>query len=130
MFVSVNQSFQPQFSLSQLEQWVERAWPMSVGKAGQCDRVVAVYEGAPVAAWRIRFVFPTDQTYKTSGGPRQRIGLSLGDPLPVLAEYDIDPTLRRGVTTVLLTDVERLSPERPALLPGTEDDGMDPEADD
>jgi hypothetical protein len=80
LFVSVNQSFNPTFSLAELEPWVERAW----AKASACDRVVAVYDQVPVGCWRIRGVFATTETFETTGGPRPRIGLSLGEPLPIV----------------------------------------------
>ena len=41
LYVSVAQSFDPRFSLAELEPWVERAWAISVAKASACDRVVA-----------------------------------------------------------------------------------------
>jgi hypothetical protein len=115
MFVSVNKTFDPTFTLSQLEPWVERAWAMTVAKASGCDRVVAVYAGAPVACWRIRSAFPTEETYETTGGSRPRIGLSLGEPLPVLAAYLEVPALRHGSATAVL-DVAPLGPERDESL--------------
>jgi hypothetical protein len=77
-----------------LEPWVERARPLTVAKAAACDRVIAVKSGLPVAAWRIRNAFPTDETYPITGGDRPRVGLSLGDPLPILPEYPEVAALR------------------------------------
>jgi hypothetical protein len=76
---------------------------------------VAVYAQAPVAAWRIRDAFPTDESYTTPGGPRPRVGLSLGDPLPLLSAYGAVPALRHGSATVTL-DVPLLGPERDESL--------------
>lgn len=115
MFVSVNKTFSPSFTLAELEPWVERAWAMTVAKASACDRVVAVYDQVPVGCWRIRSVFATQETYETTGGPRQRVGLSLGEPLPVLRAYTEVPVLRRGSATVAL-GVEPLGPERDESL--------------
>jgi hypothetical protein len=115
LFVSVNQSFKPTFTLAELEPWVERAWAMTVAKAAACDRVVAVVEQVPVGCWRIRGVFPTSETFETTGGPRPRIGLSLGEPLPILPAYTAVPALRRGSATVEL-DIEPLAPERDESL--------------
>ncbi|MDQ2814350.1 MAG: hypothetical protein M3Z75_21405 [Actinomycetota bacterium] len=109
LYVSVAQSFDPGFSLAELEPWVERAWAISVAKASACDRVVAVHENAPVGAWRIRGAYPTSETYRVSNGDeRPRAGLSLGDPLPILPAYCDIPVLRRGAA-----DVERPVPELP-----------------
>jgi hypothetical protein len=112
LFVSVNQSFNQAFTLPELEVWVERAWAISVEKARSCDRVIAIFEGAPVAAWRLRGAFVTDQTYLlATGDTRPRIGLGLGDPMPILSAYNDVPSLRHGVG-VHEIDVEPLRPER------------------
>jgi len=99
LFVSVNQSFNRAATLPQLEPWVERGWAISVAKASACDRVVAAAEGRPVAAWRLRGAYPTDETYIVGTSTRPRVGLSLGDPLPLLPEYFDMPALRHGVAT-------------------------------
>lgn len=112
MFVSLNKTYDPAGSIPQIEPWVERAWALTVTKASSCDRVVAVFQGLPVAAWRVRGAFATDETYLLSdGSTRPRVGLSLGDPLPIQKSYLDVPTLRRGVAVVEL-DVEPLAPER------------------
>ncbi len=97
LFVSVKATFKPSYSIAELEACVERAWAISVAKAAACDRVVAVFEGEPVAAWRLRGAFATDETYNLSNGDtRPRVALSLGDPLPILSAYRPVPILRRG----------------------------------
>ena len=112
LFVSLNQSFDPSASLPQLEPWVERGWALTVTKVKMCDRVVAVFQGAPVAAWRVRGAFPTDLVYRSSDGTlRARAGLSVGDPLPILQAYNAVPALRRGAAVVEL-DIEALASER------------------
>lgn len=111
LFVSVNRSFDPRFTLSQLEPWVDRAWAMTVAKAASCDRVVAVAFNSPVACWRIRNAFPSKHTYQTTGGERPRVELSLGEPLPVLPEFREIPSLRHGAAVVAL-DIDALEPER------------------
>lgn len=113
LFVSVNKTFDDTFDLRQLEVWAERAWALTVAKASQCERVVAVKEGEPVAAWRLRGAFPTDETYLVTGGDtRYRTGLALGEPLPILPAYRTGaPTLRRGVAVADL-DVTPLPAER------------------
>jgi len=113
LFVSVNQSFRDTFDLRELEVWVERAWAITASKAGACERVVAVKDGEPVAAWRLRATFPTDETYAMSdGSTRPRTGLALGEPLPVLPAYrDAVPPLRRGVA-VTEVDTTPLPPEK------------------
>jgi hypothetical protein len=112
LFVSVAQSFDPTFTLAQLEPWVARAWATTVAKAAACDRIIAVAGNQPVGAWRVRGAHPTDETFLLSNGDeRPRVGLSLGDPLPILAEYRDVPVMRRGVVDIEL-DVDPLSPER------------------
>lgn len=112
LFVSLNQTFDPAASIPQIEPWVERAWALTVTKASQCDRVVAVFQGQPVAAWRLRGAFPTDESYLLSdGSTRPRTGLSLGDPLPIHQNYFPVPALRRGVA-VAERAVEPLTNER------------------
>lgn len=111
LFVSVNQTFDERFTLAELEPWVAQAWAMTVAKAESCDRVVAVYQGIPVGAWRLRGAYPTEWTYSTTGGDRPRIALSLGEPLPVLPAYGGDRALRRGSATDVV-EVDALPPER------------------
>jgi len=112
LFVSVNRTFNADYSLPDLEPWVERAWPLTVTKTASCDRVVAVVQGEPVAAWRLRGAFPTDETYAVSeAATSPRIGLALGDALPILSAYRDVPALRRGVCVAEL-DIEPLPPER------------------
>lgn len=126
LFVSVAQTFDETCSLPELEPWVERAWPLTVAKAATCDRVVAVFRNEPVGAWRLRGAFPTDETYIVSqGSPRPRIGLALGDPLPILSAYRDVPPLRRGVC-VAQRDVEPLPATK--IQPHDFDpDGPDPD---
>ena len=112
LFVSVQQSFDSGFSLAQLEPWVASAWAVSVSKASVVDRVVAVVDGEPVACWRVRGAFATDEVYRLSNGDtRPRVGVALGDPLPILPEYREVPALRRGVAVKAL-DVAPLPRER------------------
>lgn len=113
IFVSVAQSFRPSYTLVDLEPWVERAWAISAEKAMHCDRVVAVFEGQPVAAWRVRGAFASDQTYRVSNGDeRPRTALSLGDPLPMLPQYHRrDLIMRRGVV-IVDCDVQPFGVER------------------
>ena len=117
LFVSVNQSFRSTFTLAELEPWVSRSWAMTVAKAMTCDRVVAVVAQKPVGCWRLRGAFPTSDMFDTTGGPRPRIGLSLGEALPILGAYTPAPVLRRGSATQEL-DVEPLLPERDESLLG------------
>lgn len=114
LFVSVNKSFNEGMSLTELEPWVASAWSMTVARASRCDRVVAVYEQSPVGAWRLRGAYPTKETYQLSNGDRRfRIGLALGEPLPVLRQYETAlPLMRRGVMLVEDVDVEPLFGER------------------
>lgn len=113
LFVSIRQTFDPKMRLSQLESWVARAWAISVAKANSADRVVAVVEGQPVAAWELRGAYQAKERYfVASGDSRPRVALALGSPLPVLLEYcDLNLTMRRGVTLVEL-DVPPLPEER------------------
>jgi hypothetical protein len=113
LFVSVNKSFHDWFTVPELEVWAERAWAITASKAADCERVVAVFEREPVAAWRLRGAFATNETYASSdGSSRYRTGLALGDPLPVLPAYRTGiPQLRRGVAVATL-ELTPLPPER------------------
>lgn len=111
MFVSVAQSFRDWMELHTLEPYVERAWPVTVTKAFRADRVVAVCEGFPVAAWRLRAAFPIpDMTWKTGGREKPRVGLSLGASLPILPEYAAaNPNMRSGCAVLDLDLVELIA---------------------
>ena len=113
LFVSVRQTFDRSMRLSQLEPWVARAWAISVAKARSADRVVALIEGHPIAAWELRGAYPANETYfVASGESRPRAALALGSGLPILPEYSgRELHMRRGVTLVEL-DVPALPDER------------------
>jgi hypothetical protein len=100
IFVSVNQSFGSTMTMSQLARCAEKAWPVSLPQARDCDRLVAVKGGLPLASWEVHGAYPTEEIYETNGGPRARVGLVLGDPVPLLPEYYESPALRRGVAIV------------------------------
>lgn len=110
LYVSLNQTFRATMDLAAVEVAAERAWALTVGKASACDRVIAVVDQKPVAAWRLRGAYPTNEAWSTVGGERPRIALSLGPALPVLPEYSNVPVLRRGCATQQV-DVEPLEPE-------------------
>lgn len=121
LFVSVNKSYRHWMSVAEMEPCVERAWAVTAAKAASADRVCAVVEGGTYAAWRLRGAFPTDETFQVAdGSTRPRIALALGEPLPVLPAYQVNPSLRRGVAVVDL-DVAPL-PE--VIKPGAEDTGL------
>ncbi len=113
LFVSVAQSFARTMTIAQVELAVERAWPTTVSKAVGCDRVVAAFHGAPVAAWVLRGAYPApSEVYSMAdGSTRPRVALSLGEPLPVLDAYRTAmPNLRRGCAVVDI-DVEPVGEE-------------------
>ncbi|TYP87418.1 hypothetical protein [Blastococcus xanthinilyticus] len=100
LFVSVNQSYESSMSMSQLARCAERAWPISLPKAQSCDRVVAVFHERPLASWEAHGAYLTDEVYSTTGGDRARVGVVLGDPVPLRPEYFTTPALRRGVAVI------------------------------
>jgi hypothetical protein len=110
LFVSLARSFHEHFTLSELETWAERAWVITPAKASECDRVVAVYRGEPVAAWRLRGAYYVDDETWADG--YRRTALSMGDPLPVISEYYPPKQLRRGVAAEDRPEIEELPPER------------------
>ena len=113
LFVSVNKSLKPTFTLMELAAYVERAWVLTPAKASQCDRVIPVFAGSAVAAWRLRGAYYLDDY--TWGDGHRRIALSLGEPLPVLPQYQelaATVVLRRGAATVQRDDIKSLLPER------------------
>lgn len=109
LFVSINRTFDHAYTLPQLAPWVARAWKTTPAKAEQCDRVIAVFHGEPVAAWRLRGAFYAEETW---GDGHRRVALSLGDPLPILPAYRNVPMLRAGVALATREDVTPLLPER------------------
>jgi hypothetical protein len=113
------------YSLPDLEPWVERAWPLTITKAASCDRVVAVFQGEPVAAWRLRGALPTDETYAVT---TPRIDLALGDPLPIVLptgmspRFDAECPWRNMTSSRYLPNTDK--PGRPArVLPQTSHQG-------
>lgn len=117
LFVSVNKSYRAGMSVADMEPCAERAWAMTVAKAAACDRVCAVFEGSAYAVWRLRGAFPTEETFQVAdGSSRPRIGLALGEPLPVLPAYQVDPSLRRGVA---IRDLD-VAPLPKVIKPGAE----------
>jgi hypothetical protein len=103
LFVSVSKSFEPTMSMSQLARCAEKAWPVSLPKARDVERLVAVKDGKPLASWEVHGAYLTEEMYSTSGGDRARVGIVLGDPVPLLPAYFDSPGMRRGVAVV---DVE------------------------
>jgi hypothetical protein len=83
--------------LAQLEACAAGNWDISVAKASGCDRVVAVKEGWPLGAWRLRGAFVSDEAPKPG---HHRTSLALGEQLPVLPLYREPPPLRQGVAVV------------------------------
>lgn len=110
LFVSVSHTFRHDDTLNDLAPWVARAWAqLTPAKAETCGRVVAVFQGEPVGAWRLRGAYYAAETWGNDG--KRRVALSLGDPLPVLREYHNPPELRRGWADEA-RDVPPLRPER------------------
>lgn len=97
MFVSVNKSYDESMTMSELARCAEKAWPVSLPKARACERLVAVKDGLPLASWELHGAYPTEEVYETVGGDRARVGLVLGDPVPLRPSYFDSPGLRRGV---------------------------------
>jgi len=60
LFISVNQTFREDMDLAQLEACAAGNWDITVAKASACERVVAVKEGWPLGAWRLRGAFVSD----------------------------------------------------------------------
>ena len=127
LFVSVAQTFRPWMTLPDLEPWVERAWAITVAKVMGCDRVVAVYEGQPVAAWLVRGAYPSpNEVYSLSdGSTRPRTCLSLGDPVPIRPEMFAVPPMRRGVSVSETGVAEPLRVERDEDYVAWQDDDED-----
>jgi hypothetical protein len=96
-FVSVNQSFDPHQTVAELEFYAAGNWAIGVTKAIEAERVVAVFEGYPVAAWRSRGAYAVDETYIVVDQERPRVAFALADPLPLIPEYRDVPALRRGI---------------------------------
>jgi hypothetical protein len=95
LFVSVAHTFRRDDTLIDLAPWVARAWAqLTPTKAEMSDRVVAVSEREPVAAWRLRGAYYVEETWGNEG--KRRVAFSLGDPLPILPQYRNPPDLRRG----------------------------------
>lgn len=103
LFVSVNQSYEPGMTTEELTRVAHKAWAVSERRGNEMTHLVAVYEGHPLMAWPILHAYPTDETYKTSGSERPRIGFSLGSPAPIepawhFSREQFGKKLRRGVT--------------------------------
>ena len=98
-YVSVSQSFRPSMTIAELEAAAASAWGLSLAKGRRVERLIAVLDGHPIAAWECRDAYPTDYLYSVAGGERPRIAFDVGAPLPVLPAYHDVPGLRRGIAT-------------------------------
>lgn len=103
LFVSVAQSYEPGMTTDDLVKVAQRAWAITETRGHEMTHLVAVFEGHPLMAWTVLDAYKTDETYKTSGSERPRIGFSLGSPVPVepawhFTREEFGKKLRRGVT--------------------------------
>lgn len=100
-FVSVNQTYRPGMSIKDIEPCVERAWAIGRPKVDECELVVAIWSGVPIAAWKLRGTFSDDETWNPGGArtPRRKTGLILGDAMPLDPMYAHHPSLRHGCAT-------------------------------
>lgn len=103
LFVSVAQSYQPGMTAEELVKVAQRAWAVSERRGHEMTHLVAVYEGRPLMAWTVLDAYKTDETYKTSGSERPRIGFALGSAVPIepgwhFSREEFGKKLRRGVT--------------------------------
>jgi hypothetical protein len=101
LFVSINGSFDPTYTLTETADCVRGNWAISKAKADGCDLVVAMYHGDPVAAFKLHGAALADETYQVSATHEApRVVLLLGEPMPVLPAYRLDVSLRRGVSVI------------------------------
>lgn len=101
VFVSVNKSYESGMNADELAQVAHKAWPITLATGQRMDHLVAVLSGQPLMAWPVLDAYATDETYRTNGGPRPRIGFALGGPVPVRPEWNIAlDNMRRGVMYV------------------------------
>lgn len=101
VFVSVNKSYEPGMNADELARVAHKAWPITLATGQRMDHLVAVLSGQPLMAWPVIDAYATDETYRTNGGPRPRIGFALGGPVPVRPEWNIPlDNMRRGVMYV------------------------------
>lgn len=103
LFVSVAQSYERGMSAEQLMKVAQKAWAISERRGHEMTHLVAVFEGRPLMAWQILDAYPTNETYRTSGSERPRIGFALGTPVPIepawhFSREEFGKKLRRGVT--------------------------------
>lgn len=102
LYVSVNETFEPgRTPMSELEKHASYAWRVTRAKADECQLVVAMYKGAPVAAWELLMTYTSDEPWDSTGHrSTKRTGFVLGEPLPLSPELHRNPTLRNGVAVV------------------------------
>lgn len=99
-FVSVNKSFYPGITLSELEKSSFGFWGASLERVEDVDVLCAVYEGCAVASWKVRGAYKSrDYTYrKSNGSVAPRVAFSLGDPIVLASScVPLDLNMRAGI---------------------------------
>lgn len=84
-FVSVNKSFYPGMTLTELEEKSFGFWGTSLEKVEDVDVLCAVFEGNILAAWKVREAYKySDYVYRKSNGTvSPRVAFYLGDVIIV-----------------------------------------------
>lgn len=113
-YVVVTKSFDPGMSIEALEPYAAGHWPIRLEAVSKVTRLIAVFKGRPIAAWRVRGVFETDWVYgRGIHFEGQRIGFAVGGALPMIEEYMNAPVMSGDSIRVVPLQLAPLAVERP-----------------
>lgn len=86
IYVSVANSFRPGMTISEVADIAYGNWARNLDPVRDVKRLVAVYEGKPIAAWQVRGAYHVGETWTHSGQQKPRVAFSLGEPLPITSD--------------------------------------------
>lgn len=113
-YVVVTRSFDSGMTIEALEPYAAGHWPIRLDAVKNVTRLIAVFKGRPIAAWRVRGVFETEWVYgRGRHFEGRRIGFAVGGALPMIEEYMNAPVMSGDSIRVVALQLPPLIEERP-----------------